>query len=107
MAFKTVQLRSDIAVAALAEVLIAAHHAAVFAAGMALDAAIEAVVPGAYALVHCFIALMTEQFHVVFAHELGVFHAFFTLPGFDHRLGHTRSVRSTYQRRYCQHEEHK
>jgi hypothetical protein len=70
-----------------------ANHAVVLPAGVALDAAIKAVIPGAYAFMHRFVALMLEQRHVVLAHELGALDAFLALAGFDHRLRHAAGVR--------------
>jgi hypothetical protein len=87
MTLEAIELHRHITVAALAKVLVGANHAVVFPAGMALDAAIETVFSGAYALVHCFVALMHEQFHVVPAHEVGALDAFFALSSFDYRLG--------------------
>jgi UDP-N-acetylmuramoylalanine-D-glutamate ligase len=60
---------------------------------VALDAAIEAVLPGAYTLVRRCIALVLEQFHVVPAHEIGALDALLAFAGLNHRFRHAAAIR--------------
>jgi hypothetical protein len=58
MAFEAVQLHGSVAVAALAEILVGTGHAAGFLAGVAFNAAVQAVLSGSNAVVNCFVTLM-------------------------------------------------
>lgn len=49
----------------------------------------QAMLPGANTLVHGFVSLMQQDFHMVFAHEVGIFHALVTFYGIrDGGFGH-------------------
>jgi methyl coenzyme M reductase subunit C len=73
--------------APLAKILVAAEHAVVLAAGVAINAASQAVLRASRPEAHGVVALMPQDIHVVLAHELRVFHALPTLadvePGAD------------------------
>jgi hypothetical protein len=71
VALEAVELHRDIAVAALAEILVAAQHRAGLLAGVAFDAGVERSRLAADALAHRAVALVLEHFHVVAAHFLG------------------------------------
>ena len=75
MTFEAVDLDSGIGMATLAEILVAAEHAVVHLAGVAIDAVGKAVFAAANTFAHCLVALVHDQLHVITAHELWVFHA--------------------------------
>src|SRR5512139_1265139 len=65
--------------ASLAEVFIAAKHAVIFKAGMAVHTAGQTVFRATHALMNCLVALMLEIVHVNFAHYFWILDA---LPAF-------------------------
>lgn len=57
---------------------------------MAIDAFLETVLGGAYAFVHSVIPLMQYEVHMIPAHYIGWFHAFFSIAFGNLGMGHPR-----------------
>jgi len=101
MAFEAIELHRRITVAALAEVLIAADHAVIFAAGVTLDTAIEAVISGA--MPWCVVAsrwcLSSSMW---FLRMKSVFSTHFSPLAPLSPVSHAAAVRGKHRRRKCQ-----
>jgi hypothetical protein len=101
MALEAIHLHRRIAVAALAEIVLAQHAEFAFLVrrSVALDAVLQTVLLGANAFVHGLVTMMVEHLHVILAHVLGRFHALIAIAVLNHRLGHAGAAGRCCQRR--------
>ena len=91
MTFKAIHANRGVGVATFAESILA-QYAVGLAAGMAVDAVLEAVFRGANAAVHGRVALVQKHVHVIAAHFSGGLDA---LPAFFDPDGRRRCERQS------------